>query len=293
MRVVGDKLLSPDLGKQAILSFYHINGLYALKSKNLYHSDRYKQDCDAYKNIAGIPQFRDFIISNFPEASIYINSGVGDVEVPQVIATSDLGKKVINEAASAMIAAGQTPSTTAETLKGMVDNDIYNKIKAEQDKAAFLAEPYSYNRFIKEVYKFRYDYKPQGNATETAGFDHPRSYGKHGAIDYAAEIGQPVFAMDSGPCITLSQPPGKGYGLYIQQEGIVTKSIIRYGHLSKSLVKPNEIVKKGDIIAFSGNTGHSTGPHLHLEMRNPVTKEKLRWPTRISDPKDSVNKKGV
>ncbi|MDE5785189.1 MAG: M23 family metallopeptidase, partial [Duncaniella sp.] len=58
----------------------------------------------------------------------------------------------------------------------------------------------------------------------------------------------------------------KGYGHYVvmrHENGLETV----YGHLSRTLVKPNQYVKAGEPIALGGNTGRSTGPHLHFETR--------------------------
>lgn len=87
----------------------------------------------------------------------------------------------------------------------------------------------------------------------------------HYGIDLAAPIGTPVYAPADGVVKRIKREP-RGYGLLLEINhgmGITT----RYGHLSKVLVKPGQKVKRGQIIARVGNTGRSTGPHLHYEVR--------------------------
>ena len=87
----------------------------------------------------------------------------------------------------------------------------------------------------------------------------------HRGLDLAAPIGTPVYAPADGIVKRIKREP-RGYGLLLEIDhgmGITT----RYGHLSKILVKPGQKVKRGQIIAKVGNTGRSTGPHLHYEVR--------------------------
>jgi murein DD-endopeptidase MepM/ murein hydrolase activator NlpD len=63
---------------------------------------------------------------------------------------------------------------------------------------------------------------------------------------------------------------GASYGTQLVQK--VEGGWVIYAHLSKALVKPGDKVKKGQHIGESGNTGNSSGPHLHFEMR-----DNIRW----------------
>jgi len=65
---------------------------------------------------------------------------------------------------------------------------------------------------------------------------------------------------------------GKSYGTQIVQKLEGQNAWVIYAHLSKSLVKPGDEIKKGQHIGESGNTGNSSGPHLHFEMR-----DNIRW----------------
>ncbi|RJR51305.1 MAG: M23 family metallopeptidase [Desulfobacteraceae bacterium] len=86
----------------------------------------------------------------------------------------------------------------------------------------------------------------------------------HEGIDIAAGRGTPIFAPAEG--IVESVGRLRGYGLQVSIEhghGLVTS----YSHLKKILVKAGQKVRKGQKIALVGNTGRSSGPHLHYEVR--------------------------
>lgn len=85
----------------------------------------------------------------------------------------------------------------------------------------------------------------------------------HKGVDWATPIGTPVYASSGG--VVAKAGWGKGYGnvIYINHpDGRQT----RYGHLSKILVKEGQTVSQSDKIALSGNSGVSTGPHIHFEI---------------------------
>ncbi|AKQ64651.1 Membrane protein related to metalloendopeptidase [Myxococcus hansupus] len=86
----------------------------------------------------------------------------------------------------------------------------------------------------------------------------------HGGMDIAAPHGKEVFSPSDGTVVFAGLEGGYGNVLVIDHGyGIKT----RYGHLSKMLVKAGDKVKRGMHIAAVGNTGRSTGPHLHYEVR--------------------------
>jgi murein DD-endopeptidase MepM/ murein hydrolase activator NlpD len=85
----------------------------------------------------------------------------------------------------------------------------------------------------------------------------------HGGIDIANSIGTPILAASDG--VVIDAGPTAGYGIWVKlrhSDGTVTL----YGHLSSVLVNIGERVYAGDQIAKMGNTGNSTGPHLHFEV---------------------------
>ena len=100
----------------------------------------------------------------------------------------------------------------------------------------------------------------------TTPFGKPGSWaaGYHTGDDYACPVGTSVHATSSG--IVKDVNYGADYGIHIVVE---SSDKIRqlYAHLSKKLVTVGQNVKAGNEIAKSGNTGRSTGPHLHYEER--------------------------
>ena len=88
----------------------------------------------------------------------------------------------------------------------------------------------------------------------------------HNGIDLAASVGEPILAAASGEVIISRNGWNGGYGNYIViQHDNGTQTV--YGHASQLLVTEGQFVKQGQKIALVGNTGKSTGPHLHIEVR--------------------------
>lgn len=86
----------------------------------------------------------------------------------------------------------------------------------------------------------------------------------HKGIDFAAEIGTPIKAPAHGRVSRVGYD--KGYGNHITIDhgnGLSTK----YAHCSKTFVQEGEKIQRGQLIGLVGNTGRSTGPHLHYEVR--------------------------
>ncbi len=110
--------------------------------------------------------------------------------------------------------------------------------------------------------------KPISGGRLTSGFGRRNAPKKgastyHKGVDWAVPVGTAVMASSSGVVTRAGWGSGYGYCVYIKHaDGRET----RYGHLSKVLVSVGQKVSQGQKIALSGNTGVSTGPHLHFEI---------------------------
>lgn len=128
--------------------------------------------------------------------------------------------------------------------------ELYNFLKSQKSMFACTPSIWPVNGWLTS--KFGYRISPFTNEKEF-----------HEGIDIAARIGSPVIAPADGVVAFAGKSNGYGNLLVINHGyGLQT----RYGHLSKFLVKKGEEVKRGEKIALVGDTGRSTGPHLHYEV---------------------------
>lgn len=110
--------------------------------------------------------------------------------------------------------------------------------------------------------------KPLSGGRKSSGFGRRRAPTRgassyHKGIDWATPVGTAVMASSAGTVSKAGWGSGYGYVVYINHaDGRQT----RYGHLSKVLVSQGQTVSQGQKIALSGNTGVSTGPHVHFEI---------------------------
>lgn len=152
----------------------------------------------------------------------------------------------------------------------------------EQDEASIAAQIRAYEAAMKRggkaPIKFGGRLSRPISAGMTSGFGmrfHPILHRTrlHAGVDFGAPVGTPIRAAGDG--IVVSAATMRGYGrVVIIQHGSGLSTV--YAHCSRTYVSAGQTVKAGQVIAAVGNTGLSTGPHLHFEVRingrpvNPV-----------------------
>lgn len=176
-----------------------------------------------------------------------------------LIASTMTEGATLDAVATGMVVAGAL-SSTARRPQGMLKKGIRPNYAR-----TFNATTLSTAAFVRPV---------PGRVTSSFGY-RPAFGRNHSGIDLHLRTGDTVRAAMSGVVDKVSFEAG-GYGNYVvitHPDGIET----RYAHLLRSLVTPGEYVAAGEAIALGGNTGNSTGPHLHFETRmmgaavNPAT----------------------
>jgi protein-S-isoprenylcysteine O-methyltransferase Ste14 len=102
----------------------------------------------------------------------------------------------------------------------------------------------------------------------------------HRGIDIVVPVGTPVLAVRKGRVVFAGERRGYGGTVIVEHDN---GDRTMYGHNSLVRVTPGEVVESGTVVAFSGNTGRSTGPHVHFELRpsgQPVAEQPKKEVTR-------------
>lgn len=174
--------------------------------------------------------------------------------------------------------------TNCEAQKSNNNQIAYNKSKTTESAVEIIMENMETSPFV-ELYDdwnnsqchSKTEVIPSSYKIDLRNFSMPieqsfitSNFGKrwnrnHNGIDIKAYLGDTIYAAFGGKVRVVKNDP-KGYGKVIvirHWNGLETV----YGHLSKQIVKVNEIVEAGQPIGLAGNTGRSTGTHLHFETR--------------------------
>lgn len=170
-------------------------------------------------------------------------------------------------------------------LKSVDSLELQRQIRAEQSEYPALSlyptwsnqyvHAYGKDVIIPETYTIDLTgfHMPTPSTRITSPFG-PRWRRMHNGLDLKVNIGDTIVAAFDGK-VRIVRYERRGYGKYVvirHDNGLETI----YGHLSKQLVEENQLVKAGEVIGLGGNTGRSTGSHLHFETRflgiaiNPV-----------------------
>lgn len=89
----------------------------------------------------------------------------------------------------------------------------------------------------------------------------------HQGIDVGLPMQTPIASVGDGVVQAICDEGTRSFGLSVKVHMTNGADVI-YGHLSETKVKVGQVVHHGDLLALSGSSGHSTGPHLHLQVMN-------------------------
>ena len=181
-----------------------------------------------------------------------LNKSINETQVALFLKKKELSE-VSDSLSEIEVLIGLTPSTNDISLKERV-----NETKLTSEHMATLLQ------FIPSGSPIKY----KGITSKYGYRIHPTLNRKefHRGLDMRAKLNTPVYATADGIVEYAGYHKKSGFGkLVIIEHNYGFKSY--YGHLNKIVVKYGKFVKKGTLIAYTGNSGLSSGPHLHYELR--------------------------
>ncbi|GAA2963224.1 MULTISPECIES: M23 family metallopeptidase [Streptomyces] len=190
--------------------------------------------------------------------------------VSGAVVAAGLGASMVFGAGAAF-ASGTTGTADTAALAGAATADSVAQQATAQSKAAAAAKKASADKEAAAKKKAASWRTPVSHyvLSATYGTGGDRWASKHSGQDFAVPIGTKVEAAHTGTVVKAG-PNGGGDGPAYGNAIVIKHAngkYSQYAHLSKIQVKIGDHVKTGEKIALSGNTGNSSGPHLHFEIR--------------------------
>lgn len=204
----------------------------------------------------GLSSFMESILKFFGAEGVFSFLGLGNND--KDTDSKDSSSEIPTESRSSIIdKIGETFKEYA--LKGKVTNWQRMKVRTDEQMKKLL-EAANITSFHPPVETADGKaIKPYENWAQARSQGHA-----HEGVDYPAPVGSPVSAAFEGKVVHAGSDGGAFGNLVILQKGDVTTY---YAHLSKIDVQVGDTLKAGESIGKSGNTGRSSGPHLHFEIR--------------------------
>lgn len=236
-----------------------------------------------YKNDNYVPQMGDIVVLYAPQQTINADGSITTVDAPTVAETcpelniSDtelrataLGLVETVSGGTVTFICGDTANHAVERLAldlsdykivAYVTPDYGSITNGTDDSLIYDGEVFDKGSFLFPV---------KGTVTVSALYPLYPSGTPHSGLDLACPINTPIVAANSGTVVKIDNACKTTYGKFIKIQSDTPSGTVYciYAHLNQICVKEGDTVSAGSVIALSGNTGNTTGPHLHFGVKN-------------------------
>lgn len=236
-----------------------------------------------YKNDNYVPQMGDIVVLYAPQQTINADGSITTVDTPTVAETCpelNISDTELRATALGLVEAvsggtvtficGDTANHAVERLAldlsdykivAYVTPDYGSITNGTDDSLIYDGEVFDKGSFLFPV---------KGTVTVSALYPLYPSGTPHSGLDLACPINTPIVAANSGTVVKIDNACKTTYGKFIKIQSDTPSGTVYciYAHLNQICVKEGDTVSAGSVIALSGNTGNTTGPHLHFGVKN-------------------------
>jgi len=272
--------------------------LYIHAGNKIYYQ-RVSDNAFEYQEVIDDGEWEHQIVSGEIHGSFYVSAIREGLTKSEIAEISDLFKEQIDFArqiqAGDVFQVVRTSQRVGDEYTGQSRIEAVRLLQSRRNYTAFLFDDGNYYDANGESLARAFMRNPTNGRYRISSSFNPRRVhpvtgriSPHNGTDFAMPIGTPVMTTGDGVVTRVENHPYAGKYIEISH-GSQYKT--RYLHLDRFLVKRGQTVKRGQRIALSGNTGRSTGPHLHFELHvngRPVNAMTANIPLASSVPKEQL-----